>query len=243
MALFKNKNILGVKVADVTLETIDRILENLIKSPGKKTVFGANPHAINFYQKNKEFKRALDHASLIYPEGTGTFLASKILGKPLSGRTNLLDFIFNLLRTAEIKRWPLYVLGGSDKVSKNAIKNLKKEFPKLKVDGNHGYFIRDDVNLVISEINRQKPKILFVAMGTPKQEIWIHEHMDKIDAKAFFGIGGSVDIIAGRLPRAPLWIRKVGLEWFYRTYKEPRRLWYRYLVGNIIFLFRVFLSL
>ena len=181
------RNILGLKVTDVTLDTIVPILQDLIESPGKKSFFCVNPHAINLYNKDEQFKKAMNSASLLYPEGTGTVIASKLLNRPLSGRTNFLDFIFKLLEHAEKKKWPLYILGGEQEVLDKAIKNLKKRFEHLEIHGHHGYFPEENTRQIISGMNRKKPKIVFVALGVPKQEIWVHKYMGSINAKAFFG--------------------------------------------------------
>lgn len=240
MKKYHIKDVLGVHVADVTLKNIIPIVVDLIEKDKKITVFGANPHAINTYQKDIDLKKAFDNATLIYPEGIGTVLASRILGNPLRQKTTLMDFIYDVFKICEEKRLKVYILGGREEVSKKALLNLKNMYPNLKIYGQHGYFSKNETKQIIADINKVKPKILFVAMGTPMQEVWIDRYKGKIEAKAFFGIGGSIDIIAGVIPRAPKIIRRVGLEWIYRTYREPGRLWKRYLIGNIIFIFRVF---
>ncbi len=239
MTKYLRRNILGVPVANVDLNNIASIVLDLIKTGKKKSFLCANPQTINLYQTNKNFRRAINRASFIFPEGIGTVIASRILRKPLKERTNLLDFIFKVLEYAQSKKWSLYILGGTKNVSKRAVENLKKRFPRLKVNGRDGYFNEQEASGVISEINKAKPKILFVAMGMPKQELWIDQNMKDIDASAFFGVGGAIDIIAGEIPRAPRWVRGIGFEWVYRAYKEPGRLWKRYLIGNTIFLCRV----
>ncbi len=238
---YREKNILGVNIADVTLENIVSIIEGLILKPGKKSFFYFNPQTSNLYESNNAFKKAIDHASFIYPDGTGILIASKILKKNLRERTTLMDFVFSLLSVAEKRKWSLYILGGTEDVSKKVRINLKEKFPKLAIYGRNGY-VNDQEEKVILDINKKKPTILFVAMGMPMQEIWIDKHIDEINARAFFAVGGSVDIIAGFIPRAPVWVRQKGFEWLYRVYKEPKRLWKRYLTNNTVFLSRVFIE-
>lgn len=246
MRKYEVKNILGVNVANITLKNIVPTINDLIERKRRVTVFGANPHAINLYQTNSEFRKAFDNTTLIYPEGIGTVIASKILAhlsarqeKSLQGKTTLMDYIYNLFELAKKRKWSIYILGGREEVSDQALMNLKNRFPHLKIQGHHGYFSEKETRKIIAGINEVKPTILFVAMGSPKQEVWIDKHKDKINSKAFLGIGGSIDIIAGVIPRAPKIVRSVGLEWVYRTYKEPKRLWRRYIIGNVIFLSRV----
>lgn len=236
---YKTKKVLGINVADITLKNIASAITDLINGSEKVTVFGANSHAINTYQKDIDLKKAFDNATLIYPEGAGTVLASKILGNPLGQKTTLMDFILRFLGICEEKKWSVYVLGGREEISQKALNNLKNKFTNLKIYGHHGYFSKNETKQILADINKVKPKILFVAMGTPMQEVWIDRYKGKIEAKAFFGIGGSIDIIAGVVPRAPKIMTSNGFEWLYRFYKEPGRLWKRYLIGNVEFTFRI----
>ncbi len=243
MLRYDTKNILGVDVANVTLMNVVPIIFGLISLDKKVTVYGANSHSINFYYKDPTYRQALNNATFVYPEGIATVLTSRILGNPLKGKTTLMDFIFNVFKTCEKKKWRIYLLGGREEVSEKALRNLKTTFPSLKIYGHHGYFSKNETKQIIADINKIKPKILFVAMGTPMQEVWIEKYKNKIEANAFFGIGGSIDIIAGVVPRAPKIMTSNGLEWLYRFYKEPRRMWKRYLLGNTIFLVRIPLHL
>lgn len=239
MKTYQTRNILGIPVADVSLTTIGPVLKNILNKKNKQTIFGAYSTTINLYKTNKEFKEALDHATFIYPEGMGIVFASKLLGNPIQGKTALLDFIFFVFEYAAQKKWPIYILGGTKDVSKKAERNLKKRFPNLIVYTHHGYINSTQTKSIIADINRKKTKILFVSMGSPKQEIWIYNNMKRIQATFFLGIGGSIDVIANRIPRAPRLLIQCGLEWLYRVYKEPKRLSKRYFLGNIFFLFRV----
>ncbi len=239
MRLYKTRNILGVRVADVTLKTIVPIIQKLIESPGKKVFFGANARNINLYFSNKEFKRAIDDASLIYPEGIAAIIASRLLGNPLQEKTTLMDFLYRVFSLAEKKKWPIYILGGKQEAINKVAVRLKKDFPELMVNAHHGFFPVSKTKDIIKDINKTNSKMLFVAMGSPKQEIWIHNNLDWLDAHVFFGIGGSIDIVAGIVPRAPTWMRKIGLEWLHRSFKEPVRLLIRTINDNYIFILRL----
>lgn len=234
------KKILGINIANLVLKEVVITIEKLINSSGKKTIYGANMLNVNLFHRNEEFKKAFKNATLIYPEGASVVLASKFLESPLQEKTTLLDFILDVVSLAEKNRWPIYILGGKPKVYVKAFDNLKKKFPKLVLYGRNGYFTEEEEQRIITDINKKNIKILFVAFGSPDQEVWIDKNIDKIKAKAFFGIGGSIDVLAGIIPRAPKLFHENGFEWLYRVYKEPKRLWKRYLVGNSIFVFRVF---
>ncbi len=122
-----------------------------------------------------------------------------------------------------------------------AIKKLKTEYPRLKiVDSHHGHFNRDEELKLIRDINLKGPTFLVVGMGSPKQEKWINENLKKINASVFWGVGALFDVISGRLPRAPLFMQKIGLEWLYRLFQEPKRLSKRYLYGNFKFLYFIY---
>lgn len=234
---FSTKSILDIPIADVTPSTIVPLIASLIESPGKKFFFGANPYGFNLTLTNNKFKKTMQKASLVYPEGKGTILASWILGQPLRQRTNFLDFAFDVFTLAQKKKWSIYLLGGTEEVGISAMQTLKKKFPDLKIAGFHnGYFDQKTEKDILNDINKKKPTILYVAMSPPLQELWIARNAGKLNVKAFFTIGGAIDIIAGDIPRAPQWMRNFGLEWLFRIVQEPRRLWKKYLIGNIIFL-------
>lgn len=243
MSSYSTRTIMGISIAAVPLSHIASLIASFIESPGKKTIFGVNAYSFNIAYGDHEYRRILEKATFVYPEGYGTYLASKILRQPLIAKTTLMDFIYELLALAQTKRWSIYLLGGKKDVLKNASDKLKERYPTLQILGyHHGYFSKRDEEVIINRINRLRPKIVLVAMGSPKQEKWIAKNINKLDAKAFLGIGGSIDIIAGAVSRAPKWMHENGLEWVFRLVQEPERLWKRYLIGNIIFLYRIFLA-
>ena len=117
---------------------------------------------------------------------------------------------------------------------------MRSQFPELPVRGyHHGYFSPEELPEVIADIKASRAEVLLVAFGVPKQDQWIEEHLGETGALLAMGVGGLFDFYSGRIPRAPAWIREVGMEWFYRFWQEPRRMWRRYFVGNAVFLTRV----
>lgn len=166
--------------------------------------------------------------------------ASILLGRALQERVPTPDFIFGFLTIAEEKGWSMYLLGGREGVVKKVVSNLTLWFPKLSIVGSHhGYFGEEEEKVLIHDIKSKKPTIVLVGMGTPKQEKWIAANIGQIDAKAFWAVGALFDILSGELPRAPRILRNLGLEWLYRFLQEPRRLWKRYTLGNLQFLYFV----
>lgn len=239
-----SRNIFDIPIVAATLTEIPRIITSLIEGKGKKTFFYVNANSLTIANQNRDYRSILQNASLVYSGGFGPVLASRILGKPLPQRTPTPDFIDKVLYTAENKGWSIYLLGTKTKLLKKTVSKLKEKFPKLIISGyHHGYFGKVNKNKIVAEINLRKPTILIVGMGTPKQEQFITENMLEINAQTFWAVGALFDVISGDLPRAPLWVQKLNLEWLYRLFQEPKRLWKRYLLGNINFLAMIFLRI
>ena len=131
----------------------------------------------------------------------------------------------------------IYLLGARPGVCEDMVAKLATEFPNLTVSGyHHGYITPEEEATVLDGINRSGAGILLVAMGVPGQELWIDRNYDKLEIPVPMGVGGLFDFMSGRMPRAPLWMREIGMEWAYRLYQEPRRMWRRYIIGNVVFL-------
>lgn len=244
MRSYPVKTILGVPITACTLVEIPQVCLRLLRSKGKKTFFYVNAHCLNLADKDSNYKNILQKATLVYSGGFGPVLASRILGQPLPERTPTPDFIDRIFAVAQDKKWPIYLLGANDESLRATIGILKKKFPKLVIAGyHHGYFTSGEEENVLDEINRARPKILLVGMGVSRQEKWIAQNLDKVDAEIFWAVGALFDVISGKLPRAPVWMRKLGLEWFYRLVQEPKRLWRRYTLGNLEFLGLIFRKL
>jgi N-acetylglucosaminyldiphosphoundecaprenol N-acetyl-beta-D-mannosaminyltransferase len=125
-------------------------------------------------------------------------------------------------------------------VAEDAAKWITEHYPDLTISGvHHGYFSPQEEAAVLEDINSSHAKILLVALGAPRQDKWIAEHKASINSKVLIGVGGLLDFYSGRIPRAPYWVRELGMEWFYRFCQEPRRMWRRYFLGNLDFLYRV----
>lgn len=230
--------ILGVPIAALRLKEISSVIARFIEGGGKKTFFYVNAHCLNVANKNPRYKKILQTAALVYADGMGPIIASKLLGRPLPERTSAPDFISEVFAIAEIKRWSFYLFGGEENIVRKAAENIKKRFPKLTVAGYHSGFYTKN-NEITKEISRARPDIILVGMGTPRQEIWIADNIDKVNARVFWAVGGLFDFLSGKRRRAPYWIQRLGFEWTFRLLQEPRRLWRRYVFGNILFLLTI----
>lgn len=234
--LVPKKTIFGIPVTSLTLQDLLKIIAIYIQKNGKKTFFYINAHCINLSLKDPHYKNILQKADLVYSGGIGPIWASVILGKPLEQRSPTPDFIDQIFSLAEKNRWTVYLLGSADATVKKTAVIISKAYPHIIVGYHSGYFSLNEEKELIKDINSKKPTILLVGMGPPKQEEWIDIHKKDLDVSAFWAVGALFDVISGRIQRAPKWMQRLGLEWLYRLIKEPKRLWKRYIFGNMLFL-------
>lgn len=235
----KTINFLGININNVSKEEFISLLIGFCQKGGlPKKVFCTTAHVINVIMRNKEHKEIFASADLIGADGMGVVWASRILGTPLKERINNAELFDNFCINVIKHKMSIYFLGAREQVIENAVKKLKNKYPDLNIVGAHqGYFLSWEENKVIDEINRLRPNFLIIGMGTPRQELWIHNNLNRLNIDVCWAVGGLFDLLSGRLTYPPLLIRKCGLEWFYRLIHEPRRLWRRYLIGNTIFIF------
>ncbi|MEW6128493.1 MAG: WecB/TagA/CpsF family glycosyltransferase [Acidobacteriota bacterium] len=232
--------ILGAKIVNLTMqETVDTILEKLRGHTSNQICF-INADCANLAYDDREYLGILNQAELTLADGIGMKLAGKILHQEIKQNVNGTDLFPRLCAALESTDKKIYLLG-----AKPGIANLVKEwihsnYPQTMISGcRDGFFSADENEAVVQAIADSGADILLVALGAPKQDKWIHQNLAKTGVKIAMGVGGLFDFYSGRIPRAPQWMREMGLEWFYRFYQEPKRMWRRYFVGNFVFLFRV----
>lgn len=241
---YPRKEIFDIKIGAIPLSGLATVVSSYISQGEKETLFYINAHTLNVANVDGEYKEILKRASLVYAGGLGPVIASWILNQTLPGRSPTPDFINKVFEIAEKKGWSVYLLGTTQKSLIKVVAKIKKNFSKLSICGfHHGFFAPEEEEDIIAEINSKNPTVVIVGMGTPKQEKWIAKNKDKINAKAFWAVGALFDVISGELPRAPKWVQVIGLEWFFRFCQEPRRLWKRYVIGNLLFILAIFLAL
>jgi N-acetylglucosaminyldiphosphoundecaprenol N-acetyl-beta-D-mannosaminyltransferase len=201
-----------------------------------------NAHVLNQSFGDDTLRSALQRADLVYCDGYGVRLAAKAIGLPVPHRMTGADWIWGVAALCQATGRSIYLLGSDPGASQEAAACLKRWYPSLDVRGaHHGYF---DIGTphserVIEHIAEQKPDVLLVGMGTPLQEHWVDHYFDRLDAHVVWSVGALFDYVSGRVPRAPHWMADHGLEWIFRLALEPRRMWRRYLLGNPVFLWRV----
>lgn len=216
-------NVMGVNFDNVTMaEALDRAREIL---DGGKTAYVVTPNAEIVYEAmhNEEMMQLIGGASLVLPDGAGVVLGSKILGTPLKQKVAGVEFADHLLDVLIEKNLKLYLLGSKPGVAELAAEKMLEKHPGLQICGMADGYFKDEVE-VVQKVNATGADVLFVCLGAPKQELFMRNHLDELNVKMMIGLGGSLDSFAGTVKRAPRWMIKVNLEWFYRLLKEPKRL-------------------
>ncbi len=218
-------NILGVNVDTVTISEAADTIMGFFNEDKLHSVYTPNSEIIMRAYKDEEFCSLLNSASLLTADGIGVVYASKILKKPIKERAAGYDIACRVLEKMNYTDHKLFLFGGKPGVAEEAKANLRKKYPELNIAGTrNGYFKPEDEASIVEEINASGADIVFVCLGAPKQEQWIDRHKDDLRVRVAMGIGGSLDVFAGRVERAPEFFCKTGLEWFYRLCKEPWRI-------------------
>ncbi|MHC6180692.1 WecB/TagA/CpsF family glycosyltransferase [Clostridium sp. JNZ X4-2] len=192
----------------------------------KINIVSGNPEILyNGLHSDLLLKSFTDSNTVIIPDGVGTLLASKIVGMPVKEKIAGIEVMEDIIKKCTEEGKPIYLLGAKQDVLDMCKRNLKERYPLLKICGSHnGYFDLNNCDDVIYDIKFSSPYAIFVAMGAPKQDIFISQNMNKLPCSIFMGVGGSFDVFAGKVRRAPKWMIGLGLEWLYRVIAEPSRI-------------------
>lgn len=213
------KNLLGVKIDDVNKDEALSIVEGWLEGKGKHYVVTPNPEILVMAQDNTELKKVLNNADLAVPDGAGLRLFSGIVRN-----TPGTDLMEALCKRLSEKGSTIGFLGGGPGVAKKASERLIKKYPKLKVSFAESGGEIDQTGKSLKSLKLLKVDLLFVAFGPPKQELWISKNLEKIPVKVAMTVGGAFDFLSGIVPRAPLWVRVLGLEWLFRLIIQPWRI-------------------
>lgn len=217
--------ILDVNIDRLNLEqSIERIRKLITESSEPALVVTPNSEMLAVAAENKDLARILNSADLATADGIGVVLAARILGMPLEERVAGFDLISLLFKEFANEEINFYFLGAKPGIVDRAAANLKVKYPDLNISGyHHGYLDRENQEQVIAEINSKNVDLLLVGMGVPLQEKFLDNNLKKLNVGAAITVGGSFDVLAGEVNRAPLWVQKLALEWFYRLLQEPSR--------------------
>ncbi|WP_370222863.1 WecB/TagA/CpsF family glycosyltransferase [Cytobacillus sp.] len=219
----RKEQYLGVNVSVMTYDEIIDDLRSRISEGKQSTVIAVNPEKVITANSNPLVKELINESTYQIPDGIGMIIASKIKGGSLRERVTGVDMMEKLLRFAAEEGHGVFFFGAKEEVVSEAKRKLEERFPTLNIAGYENGYTKDNQALV-NKINESGAKLLFVALGSPKQELWIKENMKHLNVKVFQGVGGSFDVFSGKTKRAPAFFRKFGLEWLYRLLKEPKRL-------------------
>jgi len=217
-------NIMGVPVDKLTMEEALQRVKLFLKEDRVHAIYTPNAEIMMAAQRDPHLKEILCQADLLVADGAGVVLASRILGLNLPEKVAGFDLVKNTLLSASEGRIRFFLFGGKPGVAEAAAENILKSYPGVEIAGcRNGYFSEEEEEDIIGHINSSNADILLVALGAPKQEKWINRHKDKLKVKICIGVGGTLDVFAGKASLAPEFFRKNGLEWLYRLYKEPWR--------------------
>lgn len=230
-------NIFGISIDNLTLEeTVEEIIQRVKKNEKIEHV-GVNSSKIVLCEQNPSLKKIVQKADMVNADGYSMVKACKWLRSECIERVTGIDTMESLLAKAETEGFGVFFLGAKQSVLDDMLNKFKTRYPNLKVLGAHnGYFKKEDEQEVVDQINACKPELLFVGITSPYKEEFINRYKDELDVNLLMGVGGSFDVLAGHVKRAPKWMQQVGLEWFYRFSQEPKRLFKRYFVDNFTFL-------
>jgi N-acetylglucosaminyldiphosphoundecaprenol N-acetyl-beta-D-mannosaminyltransferase len=189
------------------------------------------------YHYDPEMRAAVDGAHLRTADGQAVVWAAKLLGTQLPERVAGADLMLELLRHSALRGYRVYFLGATQAVVERCVERANELFPSLTIAGfRNGHFRAADEQDVVAAIRDAKPDIVFLGFGTPAKEYFMHRWHGELGVPFVMGVGGTFDVFAGLVKRAPRWMQEAGLEWSYRLAQEPRRMWKRYLVGNTRFM-------
>lgn len=223
--------ILGVRVDEYDMQQSLDLIGAFVAQSGDelKQVVTINPEGVWLAQGDGELKRIIDDAALVTPDGNGVLWAARQLGTPIKERVAGIELLENICRRGAEEGWRIYLLGAKPGVADAAAEKLQEKYPGLQIVGcDNGYF-RDREEQAVSCVREAKADVLFAALGMPYQEHWLYDHRRELGCKVAVGVGGSFDVLAGLVRRAPALWQRLKLEWLWRLLSDPKR-WRRYLV-------------
>jgi N-acetylglucosaminyldiphosphoundecaprenol N-acetyl-beta-D-mannosaminyltransferase len=236
-------NILGVGLSAINLDLALAAIDSALQRKSKGYICVTGVHGVIEAQQDENLRAILNRSFLNTPDGMPMVWLGRLNGARKMGRVYGPDLMLLVCELARKKGYTHFLYGGGEGVAQELRQKLEARFPEIKIVGTYTPPFRplnaDEEAELIRTIKEKKPDIFWVGLSTPKQEKFMAQYCDRLDATLFFGVGAAFDFHAGRLRQAPRWMQRSGLEWLFRLYCEPRRLWRRYLRNNPLFVFRV----
>jgi N-acetylglucosaminyldiphosphoundecaprenol N-acetyl-beta-D-mannosaminyltransferase len=227
---------LGLKIYPITIHKLLDHVEQNIALKTKCIIANHNLHSLYLYHHDNKLQQFFKHSTMTHVDGMGLIYLGKLLGIPLhrEHRITYVDLVLPLMASAAQKGWRIFFVGSKPGVGEEAAERLRSKYPKLQIASHHGYFdskpTSDENRKVLANITAFRTDILMVGMGMPRQEHWILDNLDSINSYVILPSGACMDYVAGVVRTPPRWAGRIGLEWLFRLFSEPRRLWKRYLV-------------
>ena len=230
----------GIWINNVSMKrAVDMVTAEPVHTTPRIGYF-ANVNSFNLAHENDYFKQVVNSADFVFADGSGVRLAARVNGVALKDNVNGTDMLPKLCESARDRGLSIYLLGADHGVADTAANALAVQYPGLKIAGtHHGYIDANQSQELIKQINAAGTDILLVGMGSPVQEQWLCEHAHQLRCRSALAVGGLFDFFSGRIPRAPLWMRELGMEWVWRLLQEPKAKFHRYVIGNPQFLIRL----
>jgi len=231
----------GIPIYALTMNQILGKVHDAIKNKRLMHIGVVNAAKIVNMHRNKMLMEDVISSDIILADGAAIVWASKILGTPLPERVTGIDLMYRILEDGNKYKYRVYCLGATEEVSNKITQVISKDYPNVVLVGRrNGYFTDDEEESIANKIKKSNPDVLFVAMTSPKKEKFLARWNKVMNVPIIHGVGGSFDVMAGKVERAPELWQKLGLEWLFRVKQEPRRLWKRYLVTNTLFIWMLF---
>lgn len=232
---------LNTFVDNLSMKETIMVVDEYIQKQMPLHLMGINADKINALQNNARLRKIVNECKVINADGASVVWASKVLKKPLKERVAGIDLMCELLRLAEKREYSIYLLGARQEVVEKTKEAIQAKHPRLKIAGiRNGYFPEKEWQEIGRDIIQKHPQIVFVGITSPLKE-YLVEFLQNMNINCvFMGVGGSFDVLSGRIPRAPKWVQNIGMEWLFRVIQEPGRLWKRYFFGNMQFILRVY---
>ena len=219
---------------DETVDYVKRVIER--RTPPVQHVV-INALKVNLMEKDPELREIVNACPLINADGASILWAAKKLGLPVTQRVTGIDLFLRLVEEAAQTGYKIYLFGAKPEVVAKVQTIFKAQYPTLQIVGaRNGYFKPEDEPQIVADMAASGADMMFVAFSSPKKEYWVHQYLEKLNIPFVMGVGGSFDVVAGVTKRAPELWQRLGLEWLYRFIQEPRRLFKRYIVGNVTFI-------
>ena len=221
---FQKVDILGVRIDSLTMEQAVGKIEQYIADQAGVLIATANAEMIMRATKDHHLRNILNEAALVVPDGAGTVWAAHHLGYSMPERVAGYDLAQNLMRQAPAHKYRIFFFGSAPGIADKAKQKAEFLYPGIQIVGTrNGFFSTDDEAGIVQQIREAKPDILLAALGVPKQEKWLHKYQSALEVPVSIGVGGTFDVMAGVMKRAPLWMQKARLEWLFRGLLQPKR--------------------